>query len=269
MNQRFFDCIDWTRPWLEPLLPASLPVIGNADWREALNAEACGIDLRNHRELPVRFVEQSDLPSGIGYEAHISATGEVPTRDNLHDFFNALTWLTFPAIKSRLNALQSVEIEKAAKLPMPTSAAGRGKVRDAATIFDENSALLITTNSELLNDLRNHRWHNAFIGQRQSFGIDCFVWLFGHALQEKLTVPYKAITAHAWVVPAAADFFSMRVAERRAWVDDKVATQLSSGLVTADFTPLPVLGIPGWSGAQDADYYNDTSVFRPLRKAGF
>ncbi|WP_442781896.1 DUF3025 domain-containing protein, partial [Collimonas fungivorans] len=30
-------------------------------------------------------------------------------------------------------------------------------------------------------------------------------------------------------------------------------------------TPLPVLGVPGWSGGQDQAFYADVSVFRPKR----
>ncbi|HBZ06685.1 MAG TPA: DUF3025 domain-containing protein, partial [Massilia sp.] len=33
------------------------------------------------------------------------------------------------------------------------------------------------------------------------------------------------------------------------------------------FTPLPVLGVPGWWPEQDAAFYADTSVFRPKRVA--
>ena len=60
----------------------------------------------------MRFVPQAELPAGIAYETFISETGGVPTRDNLHDFFNALVWLTYPKIKVRLNAMQALEIER-------------------------------------------------------------------------------------------------------------------------------------------------------------
>ena len=54
---------------------------------------------------------------------------------------------------------------------------------------------------------------------------------------------------------------------RRAWLDARVAQDLArQGLSTADFTPLPVLGLPGWSEQQDDVFYNDTAVFRPKRK---
>src|SRR4051812_24725038 len=175
-----------------------------ADWRNALNAAVAALDVRNHRGLPVHFVPQSDLPGGTAYEAFISATGNVPTRDNLHDFFNALVWLTFPKIKAQLNALQSAEIARLAdaKSDLTSARAGRGKLRDTATIFDENAALLIARDRSLVDALRAHRWREVFITRRAEFQRDCEVWLFGHALIEKLMSPYKAITAHAWVVSA-------------------------------------------------------------------
>ena len=43
-------------------------------------------------------------------------------------------------------------------------------------------------------------------------------------------------------------------------------TWRSKASTTADFTPLPVLGLPGWCEDQDDDFYNDAAVFRPKRK---
>jgi hypothetical protein len=36
-------------------------------------------------------------------------------------------------------------------------------------------------------------------------------------------------------------------------------------LSTAGFTPLPVLGVPGWWQGQDEAFYLDQTVFRPKR----
>jgi hypothetical protein len=45
------------------------------------------------------------------------------------------------------------------------------------------------------------------------------------------------------------------------------AAELAAGeLATASFTPLQVLGVPGWWPGQDAAFYLDTSVFRPKRQ---
>lgn len=269
MSGQFFDVLDWQRPWLSLLQPLAASIRAAGDWRAALNGAAASIDLRNHRALPIRFVPQADLPQGTAYEAFISATGCVPTRDNLHDFFNALVWLTFPQIKVQLNALQAAEIARsnAASDGAHAGNTGRGKLRDGATIFDENAALLLTSDAALVTALRNHQWHDVFIARRTTFGREWDVCLFGHALMEKLVTPRKAITAHAWVVPVDQAFFAMQADERRAWIDAAVAMQLANGVVTSDFTPLPVLGVPDWWDRQGAEFYDDVTVFRPKREA--
>ena len=188
----------------------------------------------------------------------------MPTRDNLHDYFNALVWLTFPRIKRQLNALQAAEIAAAG------IGKSRGPARDAATIFDENAALLAVREGEegsaLIDDLRAHRWDDALYTGRERFERDCQAWLFGHAAMEKLVAPRKAITAHAMIVRVPAEYFTLAADARREWLDAQVAAGLAEeGLSTTVFTPLPVLGVPGWWGDQDRAFYADTSVFRPKR----
>lgn len=264
----FLAEIDWARPWLAGLTEAAAPILRSTSWREALNDAARGMGLRNHLGKPIHFVPQASLPPGMAYEAFISASGGVPTRSNLHDFFNALVWLTFPRIKVQLNALQAAEIARAASCHQTPALGGRGRVRDAATLFDENAAILVVRDAGMLEALRAHRWTEAFLTRRNAFGRVCEVWLFGHALMEKLIHPYKAITAHTWPVMADAPFFELSKRDKIAWIDETVAKQLSAGLTTAGFTPLPVLGVPGWWDGQDAAFYEDASVFRPLRKPG-
>jgi hypothetical protein len=263
-----FAAIDWQRPWLAPFRPIASRILQASEWRAALNAEAATIGLRNHRGLPIRFVLQQCLPPDVPYERFISDTGCVPTRENLHDFFNALVWLTYPKIKTRLNALQASELEKLSRPVVgerAKSATDRGRLRDAATIFDENAALMMTSDASLTDALRAHNWHEVFIRRRHAFGQQCELQLFGHALIEKLVSPYKAITAHVWLVPVGAMFFEMPEQGRRAWIDDAIASQLTGGLTMADFTPLPVLGVPGWWSCQDEAFYADAVVFRPKR----
>jgi hypothetical protein len=267
MSAPFLNAIDWRRPWLAPLLPTAASVLQAENWQGALNAAAVAAALRNHRGLPIRFVPQADLPPDTPYEAFISATGGVPTRANLHDFFNALVWLTFPKVKAQLNALHAAEIARAAKGLEEWMAHGstRGKLRDAATIFDENAALLVTCNQDLVAALRGHRWQEVFMAKRDVFSHDCAVWLFGHALMEKLVSPYKAITAHAYVFVADQAFFAMSLLEMRERIDSQLAVKLAHGLSTSEFTPLPVLGVPGWWKGQDEQFYSDAAVFRPKR----
>ena len=128
-----FDAIDWSAPWLAPWRAQGQPL-----------AQQLQHDTAVHRALqaaappgaPVAFVPQSALPEGAAYEQYIWDTRRVPTRDNLHDFFNGLVWLQFPHTKRRLNQLQAQAIAA------DGVQAVRGPLRDAVTVFDENGALL-------------------------------------------------------------------------------------------------------------------------------
>jgi hypothetical protein len=262
MRDAFLGQINWRQPWLAPLLPAAELVLKFSDWRDGLNVVAADLGIRNRRALPLRFVPQADLPPGIAYETFISETGGVPTRDNLHDFFNALVWLSYPDIKVQLNDMQAEEIENRKQAPPVT----RGKLRDAATIFDENAVLFLTTNPEIDKMLRQHDWRQLFIERRSIIQEECAIHLFGHALMEKLVSPYKAITGHTWVLLAEPSIMTLQATELRHWLDTTVATQLRQGLDTSNFSHLPVLGVPGWWPMQDEHFYADTKVFRPRRQ---
>jgi hypothetical protein len=257
--------IDWSRPWYDAVRPAFARLAPEGDsFIGAFNDGAAALGLANHRGQPIRFVPQADLPEGTAYEEFIGATGCVPTRENLHDFFNGLVWQTFPLIKQQLNALQ------AAQIAMAGVGKSRGPARDAATIFDENAALLVVRECDegraLVEALRAHQWHEALFERRALFGTDAQVWLFGHALMEKLVAPRVAITAHVRVVFAQAAYFEMAHDEQRGWIDRHVAQELAGDvLLTSSFTPLPVLGVPGWWPVQDASFYADASVFRLKR----
>jgi len=258
--------IDWTRPWYDAVRPVFDGLAPEGSFIDAFTANAARLGLQNHRGQPIRFVPQAELPPDTAYEEFIGATGCVPTRENLHDFFNGLVWQTFPLIKRELNALQAAQI----------AAAGikqsRGPARDAATIFDENAAVLVVRDGDagraLVGGLRAHQWYDTLYAQQEKFGREAEVWLFGHALMEKLVAPRKAITAHTRVLFAPDAWFGLARDERRAWIDMQVAGQLcSEGLATSAFTPLPVLGVPGWWPGQDEAFYLDQTVFRPKRPA--
>ena len=235
------DGIDWSRPWLAPWRPRGEPL--------ATRARHIGLIAALNAAGPVRFVEQAELPAGEAYESFIHRTGRVPTRANLHDFFNGLAWLAHPTLKRRLNELQAVALASA------TRRAPRGPVRDALTVFDENAALLQAPPA-LTEALRRRDWQALFVTHRDAWA-DARVELFGHALIEKLVSPRKAITAHVWLVPPGIDAMG-------AWVAETLAPQQ---LAAKQFLPMPVLGVPGWWPANAApDFYRDDAVFRPAQK---
>ena len=206
---------------------------------EALNAAAEG------RADFVRFVDQSALPAGEAYEAFIARTGCVPTRDNLHDLFNGLVWLSYPQTKRHLNALQAQQIA------LLGTAGPRGAMRDALTVFDENAAVLQAP-AVLAEALRRRDWYTMFVERRADWQSAQLV-LFGHALLEKLMQPRKAITAHVWLIDSIAD--------------ESLASSITAARLSAkDFLPMPVLGVPGWWAANaDPAFYDDVEVFRPRR----
>ena len=120
----------------------------------------------------------------------------------------------------------------------------------------------------LVDALRGHDWKAALYEGRDRFVENAELWLFGHAAMEKLVAPRKAITVHSRVVWTGEDWLSMPYDARRDWLDTKVAQELANEpLTTAGFTPLPVLGVPGWWEPQDRAFYEDASVFRPKRRA--
>lgn len=239
--------IDWSAPWLADWRavgePIARQVAAGRSQPEALNAASLA---------PVRFVPQADLPAGRAYEAFIGETRQVPTREGLHDFFNALCWMHFPQAKQQLNRVQAAEIAQAGV------GQARGPVRDAATVFDEN-ALLIQTPDSAWQALCERRWHKALVDLRGEWA-HTRLWVFGHATLEKLVQPYKSITAHLWRVP-----LSVAPTALDAWLAQDLTPEK---LATKPFSPLPVLGVPGWWSANaDPAFYADAQVFRP-RRAG-
>ncbi|MGV8803618.1 MAG: DUF3025 domain-containing protein [Polaromonas sp.] len=241
--------IDWTATWLQNLRDTGQTVQQSvsegASVCQALNAASTA------GCTGIRFVPQSALPPGMAYEQFIFERGIVPTRDNLHDFFNGLCWMRFPQTKQRLNQLQAAEIAAAGVTPL------RGPVRDALTLFDENAALL-SAPQPLWDALLARDWPLLFVGLRPLWREARLV-LFGHALLEKLVYPRKPITAHVYRAQTAMN----SIAELDAWA----ALSLSaSTLAGKPFTPLPVLGVPGWwPDNEDFSFYDDRSVFRPPR----
>ena len=232
--------INWSAPWLafwrERGEPIAQRILAGESAPDALNAE---------QAAPVRFVPQGDLPSGMAYEAFIFDTHQVPTREGLHDFFNALCWMEFPRTKKWLNQLQAAQI---AQLGV---AAERGAVRDAITLFDENAALLQAPDA-LWNALVAKDWHAVFHTHRDLWQQSQII-LFGHALMEKLVQPRKNITAHVYRVEQLSD----------KWL---AADLTAEKLAAKPFAHLPVLGVPNWSVENDnPDFYADTSVFRAPR----
>lgn len=226
-------------PWWLPHLPVARRIL---DAAHAGPVAAVLNEVRGAELAIPRFVAQAALPGGEPYETFIARTDTVPTRDNLHDLFNGMLWLSFPRTKRRLNELQADAIAANG------ISGSRGHVRDALTLFDEN-ALVLQAPASLMQPLVARDWKALFVTQREQWSMVQLL-TFGHALLEKLMQPRKAITAHVWLTE------SLR--------DEDIAAGLSVARLSArPFLPLPVLGVPGWWHAnEDPAFYEDAAVFR-------
>jgi hypothetical protein len=235
--------VDWTAPWFGPWRAVGEPVVRQLAGGSPL------LDALNGQGGPVRFVPASELPVGLPYERYVFEQRACPTRENRHDFFNALCWLGLPLAKRRLNELQASEIAGAGV------GAVRGPVRDAITVFDENGAVLHAP-APLWEALLAREWRRLFVELRPLWP-QARLTIVGHALLEQLsTRPRKNLTAHVLALPAPGG--ALRALD--AWL----AAQLAPALLAAKpFTPLPVLGVPGWCAEnQNFSFYDDSFVFR-------
>lgn len=249
--------IDASAPWLD-----GWRELGSTVWSQAGPVHQRLEQVRLARGIGApRFVGHPALPPGRAYEAHVATQGECPTRDNLHDLFNGLCWLRFPATKRALNRLQAGEI----------AAAGihsrRGPLRDAVTVLDENGAFLQAP-AALWAALLARDWHRLF-GELRPLWAQARLTLFGHALLEKLVQPRKSITAHVYIARSAMNSIANSGAAEAPSTDRALDAWLASDLDAVHlagkpFAPLPVLGVPGWWPAnQDPAFYGDATVFRP------
>jgi hypothetical protein len=245
--------------WQGPFDPGILLLVQSSDYVSllpALNLLAAQRGLVSGLGKPLQFVQQELLPCGRAYETFIAQTGCVPTRDNFHDRYNALMWLTAPKTKALLNRLQHEEIERLGGVTR------RGPVRDALTLWDENLAVIVARGLvDLLKEaLEVHDWRTLFIEHRSIWQHDWQVRLFGHALMEKLQSPYKAITAHVLILEGSSADWPAIDSMLFDWLSSP-AQQLA--LTPKVFSPLPLMGIPGWCGENDAQgFYADSRVFR-------
>lgn len=279
-------------------------------WLPFMNRLAVWRGLRSVRGMPLRFVSGSDV-GAVDYEFSILESGQVPCKPlglgARHDFHNALVWLRFPRLKAAINWLHCQQAESEALQAgdesgrvdafsgqaIPGASAGqaarrgRGPLRDALTLLDENGALWPAPAPEWVRMLEGREWHTLFVESRQALmgGVSELPTLIddgraggalklasgaarkapvivGHGLLEKLHHPYKSMTAKLLPCP-----------DPRYGLDRGTAARLcelagQQALRPALLLPLPLQGWPGWDPANaDPAFYADERIFRPLRPA--
>lgn len=198
------------------------------------------------------FVACEGLLKALQYEERV-ATRAIPTRDCAHDWYNGLVWLAFPRSKTLINRLHLVEIQGG-----EVGKNGRTPRRDALTLFDENGAVLVTSDTRAIEALKNFDWDVLF-GELRPLWQDRRVclYVFGHGLLEALDCAHKGLCAKVLCVHAPGADCSRQQLD--AWVEREILHLFTS----RQLNPLPVMGVPGWFEAvRYPDFYQDRSVFR-------
>ncbi|MEY4729400.1 MAG: hypothetical protein RL020_558 [Pseudomonadota bacterium] len=214
---------------------------------------------------PVRFVPPiaDDNESTNRYEPRVYEHGEVQTRENSwHDLFNALVWVRFPRAKAAINA-RHIEQQKLHGLQATRSAA-----QDAMTLFDESGVIVACSDPSLSQLLLQHEWKKLFWDHREDVLTHMRFYIFGHALYEKALQPYAAMTGKVSVFSVCKNSHLNQIDTQLAELDNLLSARLMHEIKAAkDFSPLPIMGVPGWCDANEVEsFYDNKDIFRPARK---
>lgn len=216
--------------------------------------------------LRLKMVPQDDaLPCPeMSYEERIFKTGMISTREqNWHDLFNAFIWLLFSQTKIVLNELHLSELSIQTGKKRTTG-------RDIITHLDESGIIIASTETSLLEAIKNHHWNKAFIQARPLWWHQIGAFVFGHGMYEKAFHPFIGFTGKAYCINVADDFFQQEKMQQYRILDQLLADEIKNdhSLYRANtLTPLPILGIPGWYDEnENPEFYTNKHYFRDKRK---
>ncbi len=194
------------------------------------------------------------------YEWEIYRNRAVPMRANSwHDFFNNLTWLTFPKLKWAI-------VEKICD--EPSTATTRTSLQNTLAHFDECGIVICSDKPEIFEMIKNFAWKQLF-RHTQNLEQHCKPVIIGHGLFEKALAPYIGMTAKAVFLPVKKSFFTLNTQDQNHFIDQEIAKYIAS----ADFPhapkalqPFPMLGWAGWHPDNHEErFYDNADYFRPRR----
>ncbi|MFC1747551.1 DUF3025 domain-containing protein [Pseudomonadota bacterium] len=243
---------------------------GLADYQSVLDNWPAEINTQGG--APLKIAAQAGRPDQFEqhYAPRIYLTGEIQTRtENWHDFFQYLSWFMFPTTKAVINAIH-LPYAKARLEEGGAELGRRSPVENLLSLFDEGGAVLISSDPELLQLVRDFQWKELFWHRRDELADKFKCVAFGHAMYEKGMAPYLGMTANCILLDADERFFQQNNDAQLAWVDEQLAEIFSKGERLAkprDLSPFPILGMPGWDAQNDDEaYYDNVSYFRPGRR---
>lgn len=200
----------------------------------------------------------------MGYEERVFKKGIISTREqNWHDLFNGFIWMLFPKTKILLNRLHMEELEK-------QPGKKRTPARDAITHLDESGVIIAYSNKQLKSLLKNHQWQALFVQSRALWWHQISAFVFGHGLYEKAFKPFIGFTGKAYCLEVEETFFQLDKRQQYQILDQYLSQDIDEQHSLADsrcLSPLPILGVPGWSDENESeDFYDNQDYFRPKRK---
>ncbi len=222
------------------------------------------LNLGNSLGRPINFIDEKSITktSSWHYERYIKATGGVPTRENnWHDFFNALCWAAFPETKAALNFWQNYYDQKTAQ---------RTLQQNALTHFDECGMVILADDMFWLDLIRDFSWQELFIKYRDVLGHHVKFLIFGHATCELNLQAYIGLTAKALLFTVNPGVLTQDYLSILKATDSLCANYFNDhheSLQPKLFSPIPILGIPGWDKRNsDLSFYDNIKYFRLGRK---
>jgi hypothetical protein len=240
----------------ESVVHERLRALGRFPEPHELGALAEGVPRSLEPWFDFGLQDDARLAAAGGFDALIADSARIPTRRGLHhDLLGALIWLHFPALKTALHRVQ-----------LAGGAGPRGPSGNAATHLDESGVLVVSSDAGVFEALSELRWRQVFWEQRTALQRSTRFIAFGHGLLDSLRDPHPRLMGKALFVLARSGQLELATAELRVLLDRELARGLSAFLVApARLQPLPVLGVPGWSGQQSADYYRNERYFQVVR----
>jgi len=220
---------------------------------------------------PLRVVPQEGKPDCFEkrYESRINLYGEIQTRrKNWHDFFHVLIWLIFPRTKAVLNA---IHMDLARTRFKAGANPGQRSTRESMlTLFDEDGAVVISSDESLLQLIRDFQWRELFWLRRAELADKLQCISFGHALYEKGLMPYLGMTANTILIKCDEAVLTQPMPQRLQWLDAMLAEQFEDGETLqrpCDLQPFPILGMPDWHENNSREtFYENKDYFRPGRR---
>lgn len=216
-------------------------------------------------KLDITPVKQATTISSFEdqYEPRVFLKKELQTRtQNWHDFFNALIWLKFPETKRTLNNLHFSQAKNRNK------GTNRSMLENRITQFDECGAVIISKSQILLDMIRQHKWQELFIENREAFNSDLHCIVFGHAIFEKALSPYIGMTCHCLLLhedelqkkPSVENTQGINIEALDLQIAEIWLNKIAHN--PGRFHAFPILGIPGYWPDQKSEFYENKQYFR-------